>query len=88
MAPRNISNVELVSLNVTLFTILSYLEEAVSDIDLSELYQFVLEQAVNADTQRTICIVIVLYIASLVLRAILNLLHYILCCRCCRKQKK
>ena len=87
MAPRNMSEVDLVNFNDTLHAILTYLEESVSEINLSDLYQFVLEQVKDADTQRTVCIVLVLYLGSLVLRALFNLLSYIFCCRCCRKQK-
>ena len=87
MAPTPVLN-STVSPNTTLLILWSMIENAVDNIDLSELYTFVIDEFQQVDTQRTIAIVTIMYIASLFLRAVLRLLKYIFCCGCCKNDKK
>ena len=85
MAPQNMTIEESVTLNTTLIILWSFIGNATENIDLSELYEFVITEFQKADTQRTICIVVLMNFAARILRAILRCLKYLFCCECCDK---
>ena len=75
------SNTTLSELFNEIFT---FFNETVTNFDVSDVLDFAVFEFKQTDTQRTIAIVIILWLSSLALRAVLRCVRYFITCRCCR----